>query len=109
MCTCYRLHTLCIAKVGIWGMHLAQVQRQVESASITVTPVPHHASHMPEYGAQQIIGRHVMRPSHCRVVEPILQASRIWVLPHSLLGTQHARLVGFVYPMLMKHTLDIKQ
>lgn len=83
--TCNGLHALCIAKVGIWGMHLAQVQRQVESASVTVTPMPHHASHMPEYGAQQIIGRHVMRSSHCRVVEPILQALRMCVYPHLLL------------------------
>jgi len=50
------LHALGIAKIGVWGMHLAQVQRQVEGAGVAVTPVTHHAGDMPQDGAEQVIG-----------------------------------------------------
>ncbi len=73
MLTSHSLCTLGIAKIGIWCMHLAQIQRQVEGASITIAPMAHHARHMPQNGTQQVIGRHVMWACHGGVVQSVLQ------------------------------------
>lgn len=73
MLTSHGLYTLGVAKIGIGRMHLAQIQRQVEGAGIAIAPMPHHACHVPQDGAQQVIGRHVVWACHGGVVQPVLQ------------------------------------
>ncbi len=73
MLTSHSLYALSVAKIGIGCMHLTQIQRQVEGASITVAPMAHHARHMPQNGAQQVVGRHVMWTCHGGVVQSVLQ------------------------------------
>ncbi len=43
-------HTVSIAKIGIWNMHLPQIEGQIERAA-AVCSVSYKATDMPQYGA----------------------------------------------------------
>ncbi len=43
-------HTVSVAKIGVWNMHLPQIKGQIECAA-AVGSVPYKATDMPQYGA----------------------------------------------------------
>jgi len=48
-------HTVSIAKIGVWNMHLPQIKGQIECAAAAGS-VPYKTTDMPQDGAQQVVG-----------------------------------------------------